>query len=127
MPTEYFNLRLNNRVINDSIIEELAHFFHVSREVILRKVFDKGLITKTHYDERVGALAHQSTGKSNNSSQGNYYLTQGTYLGGKYIEKAFSQYYQQQITPEKLADYLGVKVKNLTGMESLLYKSGATV
>lgn len=123
VPTEDFNLRLKSTFIDDSIIEELARFYHVSREVILRKVFDKGLVSQRYYDEKVSAWERVSASKG---SGGNYYLTQGVYLGGKYIEKAFSSYYQQRITSERLADYLGVKVKNLNGMESLLYSNGNT-
>jgi len=124
VPTEDLNLRLKSTFIDDSTIEELARFYQVSREVILRKVFDKGLVNQKYYDEKVSAWVRESTSKSSKSGGGNYYSTQGAYLGGKYIEKAFSSYYQQRITSERLADYLGVKVKNLNGMESLLYSKG---
>ncbi len=112
-PTEYFNLRLKNRTIDDSMIAELAHFFHVSREVILRRLLDKELINQKYYENKVITWMQESTTKSSNSSGGNPYNTKGAYLGKKYIEKAFSSYYKQQITSERLADYLGVKVKNL--------------
>ena len=125
VPTEYFNLRLKNRTIDDSMIEELAHFFHVSREVILLRLLDKKLINQKYYEEKVNAW-REFIDKSSKSGQGNYYSNQGVYLGKKYIEKAFSSYYRQQITSERLADYLGVKVKNLNGMESLLYRKGNT-
>ena len=123
VPTEDFNLRLKNALIDESKIEELARFYHVSREVILRKAFDNKLIDQKYYDEKVFSWKRESAANNSSSkgSGGNYYLTQGVYLGGKYIEKAFSSYYQQRITSERLADYLGVKVKNLSGMESLLY------
>lgn len=124
VPTEDLNLRLKSTFIDDSVIEELARFYHVSREVILRKFFDKGLVNQEYYDGKVSAWGRESISKSSKSGGGNYYSTQGTYLGGKYIEKAFSSYYQQRITSERLADYLGVKVKNLNGMESLLYSKG---
>jgi Zn-dependent peptidase ImmA (M78 family) len=126
VPTGVLDLKLKNTFIDDSSIEELARFFHVSREVILRKIFDKGLINQKYYEEKVSAWVRESTNKSSKSGGGNYYLTQGAYLGGRYIEKAFSSYYRQQITSERLADYLGVKVKNLNGMESLLYSKENT-
>lgn len=122
VPTEALDLKLKNMMrIDDSSIEELAGFFHVSREVILRRIFDKGLINQKYYDDKVSVWVRELTNKSSKSGGGNYYSTQGAYLGGKYIEKAFTSYYRQQITSERLADYLGVKVKNLNGMESLLY------
>lgn len=126
VPTGVLDLKLKNTFIDDSSIEELARFFHVSREVILRKIFDKGLINQKYYEEKVSTWVRESTNKSSKSGGGNYYLTQGAYLGDRYIEKAFSSYYRQQITSERLADYLGVKVKNLNGMESLLYSKENT-
>jgi len=124
VPTEDFNLRLKSTFIDDSLIEELARFYHVSREVILRRISDKGLINQKYYEDKVSAWMRESVTKSSKSSGGNPYNTKGAYLGKKYIEKAFSSYYQQRITSERLADYLGVKVKNLNGMESLLYNKG---
>jgi len=124
VPTGVLDLKLKNARIDDSLIEELAGFFQVSREVILRRIFDKGLINQKYYDDKVSTWVRESTSKSGKGGGGNYYSTQGAYLGGKYIEKAFSSYYQQRITSERLADYLGVKVKNLNGMESLLYSKG---
>jgi Zn-dependent peptidase ImmA (M78 family) len=126
VPTGVLDLKLINTRIDDSLITELAGFFQVSREVILRRIFDKGLINQKYYDDKVSALVREweSTSKSGKGGGGNYYSTQGAYLGGKYIEKAFSSYYQQRISSERLADYLGVKVKNLNGMESLLYSKG---
>lgn len=126
VPSGVLELKLKNSFIDNSSIEELAGFFHVSREVILRRIFDKGLIDQKFYEAKVSAWERESTNKGSKSGGGNYYLTQGTYLGGKYIEKAFSSYYRQQITSERLADYLGVKVKNLNGMESLIYSKENT-
>ena len=57
---------------------------------------------------------------------GDYYRTQGAYLGERYLGTVFSRYYQNRISLEQLADYLGVKVKNIPGMENLLFPKGMT-
>lgn len=122
VPAEDFENRIKGIGINEDSVSLLANTYKVSREVILRKFLDKGKIDQEYYLEKVELWKKQaSSGKS--SSGGNYYFTRGAYLGGKYMEKAFSQYYQNRITTERLADYLGVKVKNITGIESLLYKT----
>ncbi|MGD2062333.1 MAG: hypothetical protein PVF51_01985 [Nitrospirota bacterium] len=41
------------------------------------------------------------------------------------MEVAFSRYYQERISAEQLAGYLGVKPKNIPGMEALLFHKGA--
>ena len=50
---------------------------------------------------------------------------QKAYLGEKYIELAFSNYYKNHISFDQLADYLGVKTRNISGVEHLLLNKGA--
>jgi hypothetical protein len=48
----------------------------------------------------------------------------GVYLSDSYFDRAFARYHQNQIGIEQLADYLGVKVKNVPGMEAVLFRRG---
>ena len=54
--------------------------------------------------------------------EGNDYHTQAVYLGHRFIELAFSRYYQGHCSIEELADHLNVKVKNLSGLEDYLLR-----
>lgn len=121
VPSGHFDQKVRGIDINDESISSLANIYHVSREVILRKFYDLDRIDQKFYSRKVREwrVAENSASKG---SDGNYYFTKGAYLGSKYIEKAFSQFYQNRITTERLADYLGVKVKNISGMESQLYR-----
>ena len=110
--------------INDESIQKLADRYHVSREVILRKLRDRRLVQQPFYDERVRDWTKSA--KESSGQGGDYYSTMGVYLGQRYLATAFSRYYQKSISVEQLADYLGVKVKNVPGMESLLFPKGAT-
>ena len=47
-------------------------------------------------------------------------IGQFEYLGGRYIEQAFSKYYQHKISRAQLADFLGVKPRSIVGMEAKL-------
>lgn len=122
VPSEHFYAQSRNISINDEAISSLASIYHVSREVILRKLYNSGQIDQEFYSRKIQEWK-RSVSNINAGSGGNYYFTKGAYLGSKYIEKAFSQFYQNRITTERLADYLGVKVKNISGMESLLYRT----
>jgi len=122
VPSEDFSKRVSGSRIDDALISELANTYHVSREVILRRFMDRGSVGQEYYESKVAEWASDKNGRK--GSGGNYYSTQGAYLGVKYIEKAFSCYYKNQITAERLADYLDVKVKNIDGMEALLYRRG---
>lgn len=121
VPSEHFYEKTRHISIDDESISGLANIYHVSREVILRKFYDLDRIDQAFYSEKVREWRKRDNNGSTGSG-GNYYFTQGAYLGNKYIEKAFAQFYQNRITTERLADYLGVKVKNVSGMESLLYR-----
>jgi Zn-dependent peptidase ImmA (M78 family)/transcriptional regulator with XRE-family HTH domain len=123
VPDSDFNQRIVGVSINDESIQRLADQYCVSREVILRKFLDRNKVDQQYYNTRVEQWA-KVAGKSVEGG-GNYYLTKGVYLGERYIEKAFNKYYQKNISIEQLAEYLNVKVKNVSGMESLLLHKGA--
>ena len=126
VPTSSFNDKTAGLVINEYNISMLAKSYKVSREVILRKFLDQGSIDQNYYRDKVERWKKISSNNEATKGGGNYYYTKGAYLGSKYIEKAFSQYYQDRITTERLADYLDIKVKNISGVESLLYKEAST-
>ncbi len=122
VPESDFNQRIVGIKVNDRSIETLAKRYHVSREVILRKLLDKNIITHNYYNDKVkswGKTTYKKSGKG-----GNPYLTKGVYLGYRYLEMAFSRYYQKRITIDQLANYLGTKVQFVSGMESLFQKQG---
>lgn len=127
VPKKDFDQKIVGVDINEENISLLANFYNVSREVILRKFLDLGKISHSYYSQKVELWKLKSRLDKTTGSGGNYYFTKGAYLGSKYIEKVFSQYYQDQITTERLADYLGVKVKNIAGVESLLYKADSSI
>jgi Zn-dependent peptidase ImmA (M78 family)/DNA-binding XRE family transcriptional regulator len=104
---------------NDSEVGELAYIYKVSREVILRKALDIQLVDQNHYELKAREWASQANQKSKASGGGDYYRTQASYLGAKFINLAFEQYYQRHITREQLADYLNVKAKNLEHLDPL--------
>jgi len=114
--------QLENLPINEASILKLANKYHVSREVILRKIFDRELVDQAYYDQMVRKWAEESPERGKG---GNYYYNMGAYLDRQYLEVAFSRYYQNRISTEQLADYLDVKVKSVPGMETLLYRRSA--
>ncbi len=120
VPDADFSQRVTGITVNDKTLQQLADLYCVSREVILRKFLDRKVIDKNYYNEKVEQWKRE--GESGKEGEGgNYYLTKGVYLSERYLEKAFSKYYQKIISVEQLAEYLGVKVKNVSGMESLLF------
>jgi Zn-dependent peptidase ImmA (M78 family) len=124
VPEVDFDRRIAQMYINEDQIENLSERYKVSREVILRRLLDKELVSQQYYEKKVEEWHSESKGRS--GDHGNYYLTKRTYLGERYLELAFSRLYQNKITTDQLADYLGVKAKNIAGMEALLYSKGVS-
>ncbi len=119
-----------SRQPDDTEIIHYAKKYHVSRQVILRKYLDRNLITNNFYDEKILAWeddwknkgrVHEGSGE-NKTGGGNYYATQKSYLGNKYMRLVFSQYYSQRINQYQLADYLGVKIPSLATLEGVMHQ-----
>lgn len=123
VPDSDFSHRISNITINDLSVQDLAGKYKVSREVILRKCLDRRLISRDYYTKKAEQWTYEAR-KRITGPGGNYYATKGAYLGEGYLSLAFSRYYQKKISINQLADYLGVKAKNISGMESVLFNKG---
>lgn len=106
--------------INEQFVSGLATRFKVSREVILRKLLDKRLIPVKTYEEWTSKWNEEFLERRKEANGGNYYATKASYLGNKYLELAFSKFYQGNLSTSQLADYLNVKATSIPGLEALL-------
>ena len=111
---------IDSMEVAEETVEAIASNFHVSREVILRRFRDQGLVSQDQYMSAVTKWNRQQRTKN---ASGNFYNNIITYLGREYIGVVLKRYYANQISEEQLADYLNVKVKNLEGIE-LHYQRG---
>ena len=124
VPDDDFENRVNEiNTENDIQITKLSHLYRVSREVILRKLFDRKIVNQQQYRSMVEDWNNKSSNKG--GSGGNYYLNKGVYLGTAYIEKVFQKMYQNRISMEQASEYLGVKATNMPKMEQWLYQRKA--
>jgi Zn-dependent peptidase ImmA (M78 family)/transcriptional regulator with XRE-family HTH domain len=110
--------------ISEEHFQKCADYFSVSREVILRNYLDRGLIDISYYDQMSAKWIKQAKTSRNASGGGNYYYNIRTYLGERYINLVYSQYYQNKITVDNVAEYLNVKAKNLSTIEHLVLEGG---
>ena len=112
-------LKGESLTVDNKTISHLALKYKVSREVILRKYLNLSLIDEAQYREWADQwIAEAIKRKEEHTSGGDYYNTQKAYLGDTYINLAFSKYFQNQITVENLADYLGMSVQNISKFEN---------
>lgn len=123
VPSTDFEGRLPAKVKpTDEMVAALAARYSVSREVVLRKLLDRKRITAAEYREKSAASATQ---QEPGGSGGDYYRTQATYLGEKYLKLVFGRYYQGRIGLDEVAEFLGVKTKSVAGLEEIAMRSGA--
>lgn len=105
------------RRANDSLteLERMAREYSVSREVLLRRLLDAGLVPPDTYEELADRWSSQ---RSAGGSGGNYYYTQMAYLGESYLGLAMSRYRSGDISRSELADHLGMKAENVDTMQA---------
>jgi Zn-dependent peptidase ImmA (M78 family)/transcriptional regulator with XRE-family HTH domain len=109
---------------SEEYLEKLATHFSVSREVILRNYLDRGLVDNSYYEKMAAKWASQAKESRSEGSGGNSYYTLGSYLGRNYIEMVYAQYYRNRISRDTLAEYLGVKERNLSNFEYWVVEGG---
>jgi Zn-dependent peptidase ImmA (M78 family)/transcriptional regulator with XRE-family HTH domain len=125
VPKEEFNRAISRVRIDDEVIEKLAKRYKVSREVILRKCLDRGLVDKAYYEERSRRWIREARERAGEQTGGNYYSNVASYLGENYLNLVFKSYYQDRFAMDRLAEYLGVKAASIPGLETaFLGRSG---
>ena len=129
VPSEEFDKAIKNLKIDEDEISKLSGIYKVSREVILRKLLDRKIVTQTTYEKLTSKWIEEvkkfKEDRKENSTGGNYYYTQITYLGDKYLDVAFDAYYKKAISEVQLADYLNVKIDSLPSLELSLHRRWA--
>jgi Zn-dependent peptidase ImmA (M78 family)/DNA-binding transcriptional regulator YiaG len=103
---------------DDELVSAVAKEYSVSRPVVLTRMLELGMVSQEQYEQRVsGWKTDYDATKGKNDSGGNYYATQASYFGDRFLKLAFGRYYEGKISQEQLADHLNVPVKNLEGFE----------
>lgn len=113
VPDDVLDKMLKGVKIGRLAASQLANHFNVSREVIYRKFLDRGLIEADEYVAAAKEWAAQMKKPEGEESTGNYYNSHHAYLGQRYIDLAFTRYYQHRFDQRQLAEYLNMKPKSL--------------
>jgi Zn-dependent peptidase ImmA (M78 family) len=109
---------------DDTVISNVARAFHVSREVVLRRLVDSGIVAPEDYGEYVARWYEDYLRPDAKSSGGSYYATQGTYLSRSFLTAAFNQYHKGRLSVGDLAEHLQMKAQNLAKFESYVMSHG---
>lgn len=100
----------------------LAKRYHVSREVVLRKLLDEGSVSQSFYDTKAKEWNEQRSGQK---AGGNYHATQNAYLSERFVGEVFNRYMRRQIDRDEAADLIGIKPKNFAAFEDFVLQGFA--
>lgn len=121
VPTNIFQDISSQVIINENSIADIAEHFSVSREVILRKLYDSKRIDQEMYDLYSTKWINEAKeARKEKRSGGDYYATRIAYLGRNFVNIVFREYYSNRISIFDVANYLNVKVGNISTLEMLL-------
>jgi Zn-dependent peptidase ImmA (M78 family) len=118
VPDSDFETMSKKTTLEEEGIQQLANRYNVSREVILRKCLDRELVDRAYYEQKSEQWAKEAKDKRRQGDRGNYYRNIVAYRGDSYLDLAFAKYYQGRFDTGQLAEYLGVKVTSIPGVES---------
>ena len=93
VPTDSFeNDILLFRDKGPDAIPKIAEKYSVSKEVILRRLLDRKLVTADYYSTKAEEWNQEYLRSKAATSGGNYYLTKLSYLGSGFAQLAFEIY-----------------------------------
>jgi Zn-dependent peptidase ImmA (M78 family) len=122
LPEQAFLAAVRGLAPSEATAERISTLFHVSREFVYRRFLDREWIDQRTYDEAAERWTNQKEGAG---PGGDYYWTKLAYLGREYVALAISQYRQNRIDENQLADYLDTKPRNLAGIEDYFARGSA--
>lgn len=108
----------------DAFLDSMSQQFNVSREVILRKLRDRNLVTREQYMQRAATWASEPARADAGETGGYYYATQSTYLSKAFVNLAFSQFRSGRITLPEMSEHLHMKARSIEKFEDYLLARG---
>ena len=126
VPSDDLFGKMPARDLSDDDIRNFASAYCVSREVILRKLLERGAIARRQYAQKIRQWQEEwqerNKRKRKKTGGGDYYANKNAYLSRKYALAALSGYYDNRISADQFADYLGIKPHQINALEKRILK-----
>jgi Zn-dependent peptidase ImmA (M78 family) len=123
LPEDAFRRAMVGRQATEATAELIAAQFHVSREVVFRRLRDQGRVGDEQYNRAVERWNAQR--QVDRTPGGNPYWTKLAYLGREYVALALSQFHQNRIDESQLADFLDTKPRHVGALEEYFSRGAA--
>lgn len=121
VPTEDFIEQTSDYSGKKIEVEDLSRRYSVSREVIYRRLLDRGVINEAEYKTKSLEWNTAFHRRSSAGSGGNHYATKAAYLGDNFLNLAFSRYNSGRCSIQELAEHLNMKARTTLKFENYLF------
>lgn len=99
-------------------LETASKRFHVSRDVVLRRLLDDGVVSLSQYRSAMSRMARDLFLREKAATPGgSFYATTAAYLGPSYLRLAFSALHGRKLDLYETADALGVRPSQVSDLE----------
>jgi Zn-dependent peptidase ImmA (M78 family) len=122
VPEESLNSFISGKKVNEKLLSQLSQNFKVSKEVIARRLLEKGTLSQIQYRDFIKEWEsdYKDFQESKKESGGDHYRNKIHYLGKKYSQLVFAELLKGRISEEKAAEYLNTKVNHIPKLEELV-------
>lgn len=111
--------------LDDTYVNALAKDFAVSREVVLHRLWDIGIIGRTTYFDTLNRYSEEYIAYKNRKKLGGFLppaLDKGTQVGKLYTKTVLTAYHTDKLSPREASNYLlGLRVKHFGSIERWCY------
>lgn len=130
VPTDFLQQNKNISLIqlyglDDTYVNAIARDFAVSREVILHRLWDIGIVDQTTYFDTLTRYSEEYMTFKNKKKTNGFLppaLDKGTQVGKLYTKAVMSAYHADKLTPREASSYLlGLRVKHFGAIERWCY------
>lgn len=108
------------RAAGPEIIPQIAQKYSVSREVVLRRLFEHKLVTSETYDALSKQWNKDYLRSRTEKPGGDYYRTRLAYLGEGFTHLAFERFYEGRLNKVQVATHLNINARNIDKLEKYL-------
>lgn len=111
--------------LDDIYVSSIARDFAVSREVVLHRLWDIQIISKTQYFETLRRYSEEYEAYKRRAKRDGFLppaLDKGTQVGRLYVKSVMAAYHSERITPREASNYLlGLKITHFDAIERWCY------
>ena len=116
-----------NKEWRDEILQAISEIYKVSKEVVLRKLLQHNLTTKSFYLKaraKWNAQYKKDKEKRKQTQQGGptYHTTNISHLGKNFVSMVLTSYHNGNLTAPQVADFLNIKISRIKQYEQTIFK-----